>query len=109
MASTLARPIYNEEICAVLGLSSTRLAVAFRAVLGISPQRYLKMRRLTALRHALRHPDDRHELVKSICLRHGFWHLGQLAADYQAMFHETPLQTLAAARGRLAAEASLAP
>lgn len=101
VSSVLTRAVYNDEICNALGVSSTRLAVAFQAVLGISPQRYLKLRRLSGLRHALRRPADPQELVKSVCLRHGFWHLGQLAADYQALFNETPSQTMAAARRTL--------
>lgn len=98
LAALPARPVYNEELCHAAGTSSTRLGVAFRAVLQTSPQRYLKLQRLTRFRLALRDPGSPHDLVKSIALRHGFWHLGQLAADYQGLFHESPSQTLAAGR-----------
>jgi len=100
----LLRPVYNDELCQAVGVSSTRLSVAFHAVLGLSPQRYLKLPRLTLLRHALQRRDGPQELVKSVCHRHGFWHLGQLATDYRALFRETPSETMAAAR-RGAAEA----
>lgn len=102
--AVLLRPVYNDELCQAVGVSSTRLSVAFHAVLGLSPQRYLKLRRLTLLRHALQRRDGPQELVKSVCHRHGFWHLGQLATDYRALFRETPSETMAAAR-RGAAEA----
>lgn len=92
------RPIYTEELCATLGVSAAGLAAAFQATLGISPHRYLKLRRLGMVRAALRARDCPVPLVKSVALGHGFWHLGQFAHDYRVMYGETPSETLARSR-----------
>ncbi|MCC7282069.1 MAG: helix-turn-helix domain-containing protein [Acetobacteraceae bacterium] len=96
-----ARPIYTEELCASLGVSAASLAEAFRQVLGITPHRYLKRRRLAMVRAALRVPDGPPPLVKSVALSHGFWHLGQFAIDYRDLYGEAPSATLARCRGWL--------
>jgi AraC family transcriptional regulator, ethanolamine operon transcriptional activator len=93
------RPIYTEELCDVLAVSASSLAEAFRAVFVISPHRFLKLRRLSMVRAALRSEERPSPLVKSVALSHGFWHLGQFAHDYRETFGETPSETLARARG----------
>ena len=95
----LDRPIYTEELCDALAVSASSLAEAFRAVFVISPHRFLKLRRLSMVRAALRSPEGAAPLVKSVALAHGFWHLGQFARDYREAFGETPSETLARARG----------
>lgn len=100
MQARLARPVYTEELCAALGVSARRLHDAFRAALGMSPHAYLKSRRLLLARRALQSQSDGPELVKSVALDHGFWHLGHFARDYRALFGELPSETRAA--GRLA-------
>jgi AraC family ethanolamine operon transcriptional activator len=92
------RPIYTEELCNTLAVSVSSLADAFRAVFGITPHRFLKLRRMSMVRTALRHYEGQAPLVKSVALAHGFWHLGQFSHDYCAIFGETPSETLA--RGR---------
>ena len=68
------------------------------AAFGISPHRFLKLRRMSMVRAALRSCEGRMPLVKSVALAHGFWHLGQFAHDYRATFGETPSDTLVRAR-----------
>jgi AraC-like DNA-binding protein len=97
------RPIYTEELCDALAVSASSLAEAFRAVFVVSPHRFLKLRRLSMVRAALRSPDGPVPLVKSVALAHGFWHLGQFAHDYRESFGESPSETLARARGGAAA------
>ena len=94
----LDRPIYSEELCNVLAVSTSALAEAFRGVFGTSPHRFLKLRRMSMVRAALRPSEGRMPLVKSIAMAHGFWHLGQFAHDYRATFGETPSDTLTRAR-----------
>lgn len=89
-------PIYTEDLCRVLGISPARLADAFRASFGISPHRFLKLRRLAMVRSALRDcgtgvPPTARTIVQA----HGFWHLGQFARDYRAHYGETPSETRA--------------
>ena len=93
-----ARPIYTEELCAALGVSATSLYQAFRATFGWSPHRYLKLRRMGMVRAALRARSGPWRSVKAIALSHGFWHLGQFARDYKALYGETPSATLSRTR-----------
>jgi AraC family ethanolamine operon transcriptional activator len=95
------RPIYTEELCNGLAVSASSLAEAFRAMFGVSPHRFLKLRRLSMVRAALLTRESPALLVKSVALSHGFWHLGQFAHDYRATFGESPSETLARA-GRCA-------
>jgi AraC family transcriptional regulator, ethanolamine operon transcriptional activator len=95
----LARPIYTEELCGALGISPSSLATAFGATFGVSPHRFLKLRRLAMVRNLLRSREGPAPLVKSVALAHGFWHLGLFAIDYRAMYGEMPSETLARIRG----------
>jgi AraC family transcriptional regulator, ethanolamine operon transcriptional activator len=92
-----ARPVYTEELCATLGVSPTRLHQAFHATFGVSPHRYLKMRRMSMARAALLSRAGPWHSVKAAALSHGFWHLGQFAHDYRVLYGECPSDTLARA------------
>jgi AraC-like DNA-binding protein len=97
LRENVGRPIYTEELCAALGVSPAALSAAFRASFGISPHRYLKLRRLAMVRAVLRNGGGGPMLVKSAALGHGFWHLGQFARDYHAAYGEKPSETRALA------------
>jgi len=99
LRANVARPIYTEELCAALGISAISLVAAYHATFGVSPHRFLKLRRLAMVRSLLCNREGPAPLVKSVALAHGFWHLGQFAIDYQAMYGEMPSETLARARG----------
>lgn len=88
------QPIYRDQLCALLGVSLRKLHDAFVATVGISPQAYLKTRRLVLARRALRAADAAPPLVKSVALSHGFWHMGHFARDYRDQFGESPSETL---------------
>lgn len=96
-----ARPIYTDDLCSALGVSATRLAEVFRVTFGVSPHRFLKLRRLAMVRAALRSRDNDGPppFVRTVALMHGFWHLGQFARDYRALYGETPSSTLARGHG----------
>ena len=95
MDADLTRPVYTEQLCTTLGVSARCLHDAFRAALGVSPHAHLKSRRLMLVRRALLRRQEGPELVKSVALGHGFWHLGRFARDYRAVFGELPSETLA--------------
>ena len=99
LRANLARPVYTDELCVALGVSATSLHQAFHATVGISPHRYLKMRRMGMVRAALLSLSGPWHSVKAIALSHGFWHLGQFCLDYRAMYGETPSGTLARVHG----------
>jgi AraC family transcriptional regulator, ethanolamine operon transcriptional activator len=92
-----ARPVYTEELCAALGVSQSALREAFDATYGISPHRFLKLRRMCMVRATLFSGSGRWRSVKAAALSHGFWDLGQFAHDYRAVFGEAPSETLARA------------
>lgn len=94
LAAHPARALHSEEVGAVIGVSLRTLNVAFNAMLGMSPQRYLLVRRLHLARRRLRTQHGQASLVKTIALDLGFWHLGRFAQQYRAMFGESPSQTL---------------
>jgi AraC family ethanolamine operon transcriptional activator len=90
-----ARPIYTDTLCAALAVSPSKLFNAYRAAYRISPHQFLKCRRLSMARQALRAAAPGHDRVKQAALAHGFFNLGRFAAEYRAMFGEMPSQTLA--------------
>ena len=82
-----------EDLKTVTGVSHRTLNYAFREHLGVTPKTYLKSMRLDAARRDLGRsgPDTK---IADIANRHGFWHLGQFAADYRRQFGELPSETL---------------
>jgi AraC family transcriptional regulator, ethanolamine operon transcriptional activator len=94
-----ARPVYTDELCAALGVSASCLHGAFEATFGLSPHRYLKLRRMAMARAMLLSGSSPWHSVKAAALSYGFWHLGQFAHDYRATYGEAPSETLARAGG----------
>jgi AraC family ethanolamine operon transcriptional activator len=94
----LERPIYTNDLCAALAVSPRTLHQAFIAACGMSPQSYLKRRRLMMVHRALKAGGPEAPLVKSVALAHGFWHLGNFAHDYREQFGQSPSDTLAQGR-----------
>ncbi len=75
------------------GASVRTLRRGFQERFGVSPKAYLLAQRLGGARRDLRSADQR-PLVTDVANSWGFWHMGQFAADYRAMFGELPSQTL---------------
>jgi len=82
------------DLVAHTHVSRRTLEHAFQDGMGVSPGAYLKAARLKALNRNLLVVDSGETSVDSVCTQHGFSHLGQLAADYRAMFGELPSVTL---------------
>jgi AraC family ethanolamine operon transcriptional activator len=83
-----------ETLCSVSGVSERTLRTAFHALTGLSPQQFIKMRRLTAARHVLTAARRTGMPIKNVARDLGFWHLGHFARDYKVHFGESPSQTL---------------
>jgi AraC-like DNA-binding protein len=96
--ANIAKPIFLDEVSVALAVSPRKLHQVFVTACGLSPQVYLKRRRLMLVHRALGSgaPDAR--LVKSVALGHGFWHLGNFAREYRELFGESPSATLLEAR-----------
>jgi AraC family ethanolamine operon transcriptional activator len=88
------------ELCAVAATSERTLEYAFREQLGVTPLRFLRLRRLNRVASELRAGERGATQVTEVAMRWGFWQLGRFAAEYRAQFGERPSETLARSAGR---------
>jgi AraC family ethanolamine operon transcriptional activator len=88
-----ATSLSTNDLCAATGTSERTLRNLFHKYLGMSPHRYVMLRRLHAIRAAIRRavPGD---TVTGICARHGVWDFGRLAQQYRSHFGVLPSQSL---------------
>jgi AraC family ethanolamine operon transcriptional activator len=93
------------ELCAVAGTSERTLEYAFREQVGTPPARYLRLRRLSAVRRELLRREPSPSRVTDVAMRWGFWELGRFARDYRTLFAESPSATLAGTPRQRASEA----
>lgn len=87
-------PIYLAELCLAAKVSERTLRSAFQHLYGVSPIRYLALRRMELVRRALRDADPRECRVSAVASRFGFTNLGRFAAEFRRLYGESPLQTL---------------
>ncbi|MEH2922462.1 HTH-type transcriptional regulator EutR [Samsonia erythrinae] len=92
--SRTSEPVTVLDLCRQLHVSRRTLQNAFQGVLGISPNAWLKIIRLNAVRRELISPASLHRTVQDAAMQWGFWHLSQFARDYQKQFNEKPSLTL---------------
>ena len=85
-------PIEKWDLCRALGVSDRGLRRLFAEAYGMSPVRYLRLRRLQQARRRLR--DGPAQSVTDVGIALGFYDLGRFAADYRALFGELPSITL---------------
>ncbi len=95
ISDNFSGPIYSEELADEIGVSVRTMHNAMQQFRGMSLHRYLRMKRLWAVRRQLLGGALK---VSTCALSNGFWHLGEFAQFYTAQFGETPSQTLARAR-----------
>jgi AraC-like DNA-binding protein len=88
------RPLYLAEICAATGVSERMLEVSCKEHIGISPFRYLWLRRMHLARRALLRADPATTTVTAVSTDHGFWELGRFSVQYAKLFGESPSATL---------------
>jgi AraC-like DNA-binding protein len=89
-------PVYLAELCTAVGVPERTLREIFQTLLGVSPLRFLQLRRMRQARATLQQADKDTHSVKSIALDNGFWELGRFAVEYKGLFGESPSETLAA-------------
>lgn len=81
------------DICKNTNVSIRTLDRAFKERFDVTPKTYIKNRRLAGVNNALL-AADASQLVSDIANEWGFWHMGQFAKDYRALFGELPSITL---------------
>jgi len=94
LTSTPDRPLYMPQLCATVGASYTTLRDCCQEYLGISPKRYLWLRRMRLVHRALRSADAEETTVTEIATDYGFWELGRFAVAYRSLFGEAPSAAL---------------
>ena len=87
-------PLYMAELCAATGVSYPTLRACCQEHLGMSPKRYLWLRRMHLTHRALRNGDPEKTSVTEIATNHGFWELGRFSVMYRQLFGESPSTTL---------------
>ncbi len=88
------QPRYVAEICAAIGVAERTLRLHCLEHLGLSPHRYLWLRRMYQARQALSLADATATNVSTIATDHGFWEFGRFSVAYRKLFGETPSATL---------------
>ena len=82
-------------LCVHAQCSQRLLEKSFLKRFGVTPKRYVKCLRLARVRSDLLEFSNQNcESIIELAGIHGFWHMGQFAADYRAIYGELPSKTL---------------
>lgn len=93
-------PLTVSGLCKQVGVSAPTIYRAFREEFGLSPKKYIQLRRLCGVRQQLLSVDNKQNIT-DIANNWGFWHMGQFAGDYRNHFGELPSETLRTANKRI--------
>ena len=74
------------ELSAQVGASYWTLRECCLEYLGLSPKRYLWLRRMHMARRALRSADAERTTVTEIASDYGFWEFGRFSVAYRSLF-----------------------
>jgi AraC-like DNA-binding protein len=94
LAEHSGRPLRMPELCELIGVSDRTLRVCCSEFIGVSPLRYVLLRRLKEIRGVLGDADPNRVSVAEVARHFGFTELGRFAGSYRATFGETPSATL---------------
>jgi AraC-like DNA-binding protein len=86
--------VYLTDLCTAIGVSQGTLRSICRDQVGVSPIRYLWLRRMNLAHIALLRADATARTVTEIATGYGFWELGRFSVEYRTLFGERPSETL---------------
>jgi AraC-like DNA-binding protein len=86
--------LYMTELCVAVGATYWTLRDCCLEYLGMSPKRYLWMRRMNLARLALWSAGAEKTTVTEIATNYGFWELGRFSVAYRSLFGEPPSAAL---------------
>jgi methylphosphotriester-DNA--protein-cysteine methyltransferase len=86
--------VYIPELCVAIAVPQRTLHMCCVESLGISPKRYLLLRRMNLARKTLRIADPAATTVTQIATQFGFWNFGRFSVEYRSLFSEMPSATL---------------
>jgi AraC-like DNA-binding protein len=81
-------------LCSAIGVPERTLRVCCTEFLGMSPTRYLLLRRLNMVRSALRRANPANASVAEVARTYQFQEPGRFAVTYRTVFGEMPSSTL---------------
>jgi AraC-like DNA-binding protein len=81
------------EVCAAIGVEERTFNNSCHEHVGMSPKRYIALRRMQRVRRALLRASSS-TTVTRLAFEHGYRELGRFAAEYRALFGELPSITL---------------
>jgi AraC-like DNA-binding protein len=94
LGKRIDQTINMPALCAEIGVPARTLRMCCAEFLGVSPTRYVLLRRLNRVRWALRRADPSTASVAEIARSHQFLELGRFAVTYRTTFGELPSTTL---------------
>jgi AraC-like DNA-binding protein len=86
------RPLWTADLCEALATTPRSLRRVFPDAFGITPGRYLRLRRLHLARRAL--VSGTYRNVTAAAMHYGFFDLGRFSAAYRRHFGEMPSAAL---------------
>ena len=82
------------DLAAQIGVTYWTLRHCCLEYLGMSPKRYLWLRRMHLVRRALPRADAERTTVTEITTDYGFWEFGRFSVAYRSLFGESPSTAL---------------
>jgi AraC-like DNA-binding protein len=94
LTANIGRQLNMSALCSAIGVPERTLRECCAEVLGMSPTRYILLRRLNMARSALRRADPADASVAEIARTYQFQEPGRFAVTYRTVFGEVPSTTL---------------
>jgi len=82
------------QLCNVTNVSERTLEYAFLEKYQVTPKEYIQANRLNKVKKELFLSKELNTSISTLAAEHGFWHMGQFAADFKKQFGELPSEFL---------------